>query len=292
MLNYFALSGLINFAVSIIGIIVVLSYLKYLKKEKILYWLKKNNKVFGALSIAVAIWSFGYFQWHSSNEYSKALFWLQISNIGATLIPIFYLYWASRVVGSFFNKNILRIGYFAVIIFLLFNFSPLFIKEIVPIKQFPFWPQPGILYHFYILFYVFSVIYSLYCLFKKYKYTKTYFGYNEEDQKHTKYIIWGTIIGFGGGATNFFLFYQIPIAPYLNILAAMGLGIFIYSVNTYNKNLIKFREEIRQAETTKWEQMKKAMEEATRKIKAAYQMNILLIDFLKKTKNHFFKKVG
>jgi hypothetical protein len=40
----------------------------------------------------------------------------------------------------------------------------------------------------------------------------------------------GSLLGFGGGATNYFLFYNIPIPPFGNPLVAVGFGLLTYSI--------------------------------------------------------------
>lgn len=223
-MNYFALTAIINLAAGMAGILLVTVKNKNWKDE---------NKFFIGFCLATMIWSFGYLNWQLASEYSSALFWIRASKIGVILIPILYLHWILNLTieKTINKKEILKFGYALTLFFLLFSFSPLFIKDVKPVYQFAFWPQPGFLYHFYIIFsYLGLVGYGLIKLFKEYRECK---GYPVRLMK-IRLIILGTIIGFGGGATNFFLFYNIPIAPYLNILASAGILLMSLAIRKYS----------------------------------------------------------
>ncbi|MCK4252684.1 GAF domain-containing protein, partial [candidate division WOR-3 bacterium] len=45
-----------------------------------------------------------------------------------------------------------------------------------------------------------------------------------------KYVFFGTLIGFIGGSTNYFLWYKIPIPPYLNILVGAYIVCVAYAI--------------------------------------------------------------
>ena len=230
-MNYFALSGLINLIAAVAGILIITIKNKNWQKE---------NKFFIGLCLAVMIWSFGYLNWQMADEYISALFWIRILSIGSTLIPILYLHFILNLVLEVKKEEkakILKLGYGFSLLFLLFAFSPLFIKEVKAADQFPFWPQPGYLYHFYLIFsYLGLVGYGLIKLFKDYKDLISEPDYWKNPVRILKIwlIIVGTIIGFGGGATNFFLFYNIPIAPYTNILASAGLLLMALAIRKYS----------------------------------------------------------
>ena len=49
-----------------------------------------------------------------------------------------------------------------------------------------------------------------------------------------KYSTYATLLGFGGGMTNYFLWYDIPIKPYGNILVSAFVGINAYAILRYN----------------------------------------------------------
>jgi signal transduction histidine kinase len=206
-MNFYIYSSLLNAFISgLLGLIV------FLKNRK-----ETANRLFFYLSMAVVFWSLSYWQWLSSNNYFSALFWAKLLSIGSFFIPIFYFHW----IVSFFglnkkNKKIIIFLYFLMFLCISLFFTNLFIEKLSPEFIFPFWPTPGPLYTFYLIFIYFGlVVYSWIILWRQYKKTLG------PKRSGIKYIFLGSLIGFGGGATNFFLWYNVPIAPYGNILVAV-----------------------------------------------------------------------
>ena len=162
-MNFFAISGLINgIAATIFGLF------GYLKNRKALI-----HKIFGLMNGAVAIWSYGYFLWLISGEEQTALFWTRVLALGATLIPILFLHWIFLLLGIEKEKKFVLIaGYVATFILAVFSFSPLYVAKVEPALFFKFWPKPGILYHFYIIFIYLGLLgYGCYQLLLSYKKT-------------------------------------------------------------------------------------------------------------------------
>ena len=203
----FALSGLINGVLALgFAVFVIISNRR-----------SKANKIYFLLGIAITIWSFGYWRWQSSNDEASALFWIRILSIGSTVLPVLFFHWVVLLLGlEKKQKKVLILIYFAVAIFLLFSFSNLFISGVREKSYFHFWPDPGILYHFYLFFvYLLSVLYSIFLLLKNYR------NSSEERKAQIIYVLIAIMVGFGGGLTNFFLWYDIQILPYGTFLVAL-----------------------------------------------------------------------
>ena len=220
MANIFALSGFIN-GVSA----VIFGLLVYLKNPKQLI-----NKTFGLITLAVAIWAFGYGFWLSTDNKELALFWTRILSIGSTFIPIFFLHWIFAFLNLQKKKELILIfGYILTLILLSFVFTPFYVKDVVPRLSFPWWPEPGIVYNFYlILGYLGMVGYGGYELIKTYSKAKGDF------KKQIQYVLLAMIVGFGGGATNFPLWYGIPLPPYGNFLVFLYPLIFSFAILRYH----------------------------------------------------------
>jgi len=198
-MNLFALFSLINgILATFFGLFV------YLKN-----WKNSVNKKFFLMSIGVAIWSFSYVKWLSMPTEEGALFWTRMLNFFGTLIPIFYLHW----ILAFLNldrqkRGIIIFGYVLTFIFLFFSFTPYYIESVKHVLSFPYWPQAGPLYIcFIILGYIGLVGYGIFQLFKARKVSQ------KEKRNQIDYIILGSILGFGGGATNFPLMLGISLIP-------------------------------------------------------------------------------
>ncbi|MFY9493464.1 MAG: ATP-binding protein [Minisyncoccia bacterium] len=214
-MELFAISGLIN------GIASLSFALLIIYKN----WRDAINRVFSLLMLAVGIWSVGYWQWLSSVSHDPALFWIRILSVGSTLVPVFYLHWILLLLE---RKNIRRLlisTYILLSLILSLTFSNLFIKDVIPKSFFPFWPEPGLIYHFY-LFVVYFVLvtYAFWLLVKTYRIS------NQDKKGQIFYVILGSIAGFGGALTNFFLWYDISIPPFGNFFVSAFPVFFGYAM--------------------------------------------------------------
>ena len=192
---------------------------------------RKSNlhRLFFLLNLAIATWALSYWRWLSSDNYTAALFWTRTLSIGSTLIPIFFLHWILLLVSKTKEKKILlRGGYIMTAIFLLFGFSSLFVRTVEPRFGFPFWPIPGILYHFYVLFsYVSLLGYGIYQLFVHYHRAQGHL------KTQMKYIFLGLAIAAPAGFSNFLLWYNINFPPYLNVFVLSYMGCYTYAMLKY-----------------------------------------------------------
>jgi len=220
MISFFAFSGLFNFIVSIF-----LAVLVYLKGRKIL-----ANKIFALDAFSVAFWSFGYFIWQISTIESTALFWSRILMVGAIFIPIFYLHFIVAFLNLIKNfKRVLYLGYSLGLFFLLSNFTSYFVKSVGRELSFPFWPNPGIFFHPFLLMFFFFICFGWYLLFKSFRKTQEVIK-----KQQIKYLLLGTGIGFISGSTNYFLWYGIPVLPYLNILVSIYVLLTTFAILKYH----------------------------------------------------------
>ena len=218
-MNIFALSGFING----IAAIIFGSFI-YFKNPK-----KLTNKTFGLLTLSLAVWSLSYGFWHISREKEMALFWIRFFSIGSAFIPITFLHWVLSILDIQKKRRLIIIGgYIFAIVLFFFNSSSLYIKNVTPQLSFLWWPEPGILYHLYLIFgYIGMTGYACYELLKVYKNS---IGYKHEQ---IKYILLAMLIGFGGGITNFPLWYGIPFYPYGNFLIWLYPFILSYAISHY-----------------------------------------------------------
>jgi len=219
-MNIYAISALINAITSLL-----LGLFVFLKNKR-----NSVNNVFVLLSSAVFIWSIFYFFWQNSTNAESALLYTRLLSIGSILVPIFYLHWVFEFLEIKDRKSniILFFGYAITFVFLSFVFSPIFIKGVEKTLIFDFWPKAGPLYTIYLLIsYTGLVGYGLFRLFK------SYFTSTSLKRYQLKYIIFGTIIGFLGGATNFFLWYNIRILPLGNIVVSLYVFILFYAMIRY-----------------------------------------------------------
>lgn len=177
-----------------------------------------SNKLFGLLSFFFAFWSYSWFALLSIEKSTElALLWARLLNIGAIMIPIAYLHWILSVLElSKKRRPVLFCGYLITAIFLFFGFSDKFIKGVHSIYFFPFWPTPGVLYKWFLLFcFGCMVSYAIFLLVRE-------IAKNKGERKYQLvYILVGSLLGFGGGITNFPLMYGYGFPP-LGIFLVIG----------------------------------------------------------------------
>lgn len=225
MYLYFILSGLFNaLASTFLGVLVLVKN----KKSRI-------NRLFAFLCFGFAAWSYPYTMWPLVHTKEATLFWFQMLHFGAIFIPIAYFHFVLSWIGDDFKKKSqIMIGYLFAIIFCCFVFSPLFIADMRPLFSMRWWAKPGIVYYFYLTYFFFYYIYASILLF---------LGYLRSDgikRSQTKFILVGIVIAIAGGSTNYFLWFDINIPPYGNILACTHVILGAYAIIKYRLMDIKF----------------------------------------------------
>jgi len=215
---FYAITALINaIASTILGLFI------YFKNKKV-----KINQSFALFCLSVAFWSYAYYFWQIADNAKTALFWSRELMFGAIFITIFYFHFILRLLNKIKeNKKILIFGYLIFIFFFFTNFSSLIVKNVRPKLGFSFWPDPGIFYHLFLFFWLFYAVYAIYFLFKE------YYSSSGIKQSQIRYILIGTILGYLGGATNYLLWYDIPISPIGNWTTTLYLTIVAYAIIKY-----------------------------------------------------------
>jgi signal transduction histidine kinase len=228
VLDIFIISGWFNFVFSLSwGLFVVLKN----PKDKI-------HIRFLLLTISIALWSLGYANWIGAISYNKAFAWLQILNLGSFLIPWFYLLWVTYLT-NFYNKISKFISIYGILIFILLLFyiirPNLFVAGLNKKLIFNFWPTAGPFYKIYIILdYLLLVCIGVAILFNN-------FLKSSDRNERLKYfvVLITSILSFSGGFTNFFLWYDIPVIPWGNLL--VGFFPIIFGWATLQTRLFNIR---------------------------------------------------
>jgi signal transduction histidine kinase len=223
-MNIFALSGLINaISVSILGGFV------YIKNKS-----SEINRRYALFCFFVAFWSYNYFFWQIAKDAKTALFFSRSLMAGAIFIPICFLHFVLILLNLVEQKKKnLIFGYFIFSVFFILNFTHYFVKGVAPKLFFPFWPEAGI------VFGPFLVIWLWYCLYPCLLLYKGYHLTSGMKRNQLKYVLLGITIGYTSGSTNYFLWYDIPIAPYGNFIVPLFVSIMAYAVIKYKLMGIK-----------------------------------------------------
>ncbi|MFA4889633.1 MAG: ATP-binding protein [Candidatus Omnitrophota bacterium] len=179
-------------------------------------------------SLSVAVWSYFYFIWQITDNPDVALLTCRGLMAGAIFIPVCYLHHLSILFDIYAQKKkIIYAGYIGGLIFFLINFSPFFVQSVTPKLVFRFWPNPGPLFHPFLILWVGYVLYGISMIIPAYK-KSTGFQKNQ-----IRYVLLATFIGWSGGATNYPLWYNVPILPLGNILVSGYMIILTYAILKY-----------------------------------------------------------
>jgi len=221
MIEFFITSGFLNaFAFTAIFFFVLLSSPQ-----------KKLNQLYALFSLAMACWGISYVFWLQSDNYGSAMLWTQVINFCAIFIPVFFSHWLLVVLGVEGQKKFkgfLFFSYAASFFFAAFAFTPYYIKDLTQRMFFDYWPVPGVLHPYFLaICWGFIIWYPIWELFKAYRANS---GYRREQ---LKYLLFTVAIGFGGGMTNFLLWYGVPALPWANISMSLWGAAFLYIIFHY-----------------------------------------------------------
>jgi two-component system NtrC family sensor kinase len=178
--------------------------------------------------LSVSLWSYFYFAWQQTESQELALLFVRLLMAGAILIPIVYFHHVLLFLDRVERHRLsLSLGYLLGAIFLLADCTPYFVQGLRSEMSFPYWPRPGILFHGYLVWFAGYAVYSTYLIISEYR--------NAIGLKKNQYLYLaiGSVIGYVGGATNFPLWYDIPLPPVGTILVSAYVSIIAYTILRY-----------------------------------------------------------
>lgn len=210
MILYCVLSAFINAAASLVLGVTVLA-----KKSR-----DPRTVTFGIVTLLVSVWSTFYMLWQLAPDAATALTHVHRFSAAAILIPILYFHFATKLTGREHRREV-QIGYALSLPFLPLSFTRLIVTGVEPKMMFPHWPEPGVLYPAYLGVFFYYLLRSWHVIFWEYR-QASFLRRNQ-----MRYVLAYTVVGFIGGATNFLLWYDIPIPPVGNIFVGaymVGVG--------------------------------------------------------------------
>lgn len=216
-LSFFSYSGLVNSITSLI----LGSFFLFKNYKSVI------NRSFAYFAFSVSWWAFFYFLWLSARESASALYFFRVAMVGVIMIPVTFIYFITNLLSvnkKYFNwSNLILAG-----ILILFSFSPICVRGVEARSIFPFWPIPGFLFHVTLIQFFLNITYAHILLWKEITLSSGI------KRNQLKYVFLGTLIGFIGGSTNYFLWYNIPIPPYLNFLVSIYVLSVAYAIFKYH----------------------------------------------------------
>ncbi|MBK8651610.1 MAG: hypothetical protein IPN23_07885 [Elusimicrobia bacterium] len=217
-MTYFSFSGALNFLTSTVVLLLVLA-----RGKKTIVEL-----TFILFSANIGLWSLFYLLWLLSPDPPFALVMTRAFMMGAIFIPFFYFHFIAEFSGEGFRqRRWIRGGYFFGVALAISNFGPWVVRGVEPRMGFVHWPIPGPLFHVHLALFAIYLFRFIGILVKQ---ANKRIG-NEREQ--FKYLLLGTAIGFGGGMTNYLLWYGIPVKPYGNSFVSIYVAIIAYTILRY-----------------------------------------------------------
>lgn len=185
----------------------------------------RPNRLFGLVSLGIALWSIGLGFLTEAPDYQSAIRWLHVHYVGAILIPVLFLHFVLALLNR--DRAFIRYsayGFGSVLMFL--NLSGK-LADVVPKAPFSYYTAPLLTYPAFVAFFFSAVLYAHALLLKEYS---TSVGQRREQ---LKYLFVGSAVGFVGSSTAFFPVFDWPIFPYGVYLVSLYILIIGYSIIRY-----------------------------------------------------------
>jgi len=192
--------------------------------------------IWGGFSFFVSLWAFGFFWAFYAKTYEMALFWFRFLNLAAIPIPAlfftFTLFFLKK--NEHYIKTIVLVYGVGVIYFILcLAFPELFIPSLSQKLEFTYYPNAGVFYPFFAIYYSTTIGVGIYFLIKEYQALKKNHYLHQKNLTEFKIIFFSLAIGILGGSTTFPLVFNIPVYPFgvigPSILAlSISIGIIKY----------------------------------------------------------------
>lgn len=178
---------------------------------------------FTLTAVFIVAWSIAYFFWQLETRPEHALLWCRLLSFFAVLIPPAYFDFTNALLRETRWRETM-VGYTIAVIMALLSLTPWMVASVAPRLDFDFWPQPGPLYPFYLAVYFWYILRSVMLLVHAWR-NSTGLRKNQ-----MLYVLTMTVFGFAGGSTNFYLWYDIHVPPYGNVLVGVYMVGVAYAI--------------------------------------------------------------
>ncbi len=182
-------------------------------------WKKSSKKYYLLFNGSIAVWSSLYCLWFFAQTEYEFLLFARVLLISIITIPFFYLKFCCEISEYEEPKWVSITSAAFLCLFIRETFTSTMIRGVFSIQDIAFWPDPGPLFPLYLAFFGIHVTYGFYILHKK-----------SSSILQLRYVLLGSFLGFFGGATNFFIWYKIPIPSYGNFLVVLYILILGYAI--------------------------------------------------------------
>lgn len=213
-MNYFGVVSLLN------GVLGLLTGLYVLLRNR-------RNPLYVSFSwfaFSISFWAILYAVWQAQDSRPEALFFVRLLMAPCYFIPFAFFWFVLTLIEDENRKRYLPLCLIPPFIFLFFSFSGWMIPDVTSRLYFPYWPVPGPLMHVYVVIFFLILIWAYSLLFS------AWFRTSGPRRSQLKWITVTTLLAWGGGSTNWFLWYGIPIPPIPNFFVAVFFLLIAYAV--------------------------------------------------------------
>ncbi len=218
-MTYFSISAIVNTITCFMAALAL-----YMNNPR-----RHINRVFSLFAVSLGLWQFFYVLWQLSETRSTAELFCRI--LWAAVIftgPFFY--WACvHLLGRYKEqKRLVDVTLLIGAIFAVLSITTnTMVLDVRPRLMFRFWPTAGPL-HFWAISYISVLFLASFILL--YRSMKNSSGLRKNQ---IKFILLGIVTAFFGAWTNVPLWYDIPLAPYGNILVTGFILSIVYAIVRY-----------------------------------------------------------
>ncbi|NBV42224.1 hypothetical protein EBR96_05590 [bacterium] len=186
----------------------------------VLFAIKRRDlKHYISFNLSIGIWSLLYIPWLLINDPTVFEIFARLLLVSIVVIPYTFLNVCFEISNTLRPKWVRFYNLIGLISFSALAFTPLLISGVYsPATGFTNWPIAGPLHPLYLVYFAMNCVYGQYILLK-----------TLPSNSKVAYIIIGTLVGFSGGATNFFLWYQVEIPPLGNGLVSLYANLILKS---------------------------------------------------------------
>ncbi len=183
------------------------------------------NIAYCIFDYCIAFYAFFYFLWQSTQDPELGKTFFKFCIVGVVLINSAFFQFTLVLLKI--DKKLKKAAVLVHLLNLFFVFCAFFMfYEKWKIKySYGLWPIPTALFHVYIMWWFAQVFMCFLMLY--------HFGIKTSDDKlksQFKWIFWATLIAYAGGATNWFVWYDINFPPYLNSGIAIYTLVLAYAI--------------------------------------------------------------
>ena len=186
------------------------------------------NLFYCIFDFSISFYAFFYFLWQCTSDKDLGIFFFKCCILGVVLINTAFLQFTFSLINIHRKYAWFLVVSHAINLFFSYAAFSLFYNGWQMKYSYGLWPVPSCIFDTYLVWWFLQVGLCLYLLF-----SKGVLKAEGRERKRFQLIFIATLIGFSGGATNWFVWYNINFPPYLNLGVAVYAMILAYAIFRY-----------------------------------------------------------